>query len=51
MVLVAMSLFGVFEIGASMTAVGGDLANKSGYAGSFWSGALAVLLATPAPPR
>jgi thiol:disulfide interchange protein len=47
MVLVAMSLFGVFEIGASMTAVGGDLANKSGYAGSFWSGALAVLLATP----
>lgn len=47
MVLVALSLFGVFEIGASMTSVGGDLANKSGYAGSFWSGALAVLLATP----
>ena len=47
MVIVALSLFGVFEIGASMTAVGGDLANKSGYAGSFWSGALAVLLATP----
>ncbi|HRQ90771.1 MAG TPA: protein-disulfide reductase DsbD family protein, partial [Bacteroidia bacterium] len=47
MVAVAMSLFGVFEIGASMTGVGGDLANKSGYAGSFWSGALAVLLATP----
>jgi len=47
MVLVAMGLFGVFEIGASMTAVGGDLANRSGYAGSFWSGALAVLLATP----
>jgi len=47
MTLVALSLFGVFEIGASMTAVGGDLANKSGYSGSFWSGALAVLLATP----
>ncbi len=47
MVIVALSLFGVFEIGTSMTAVGGDLANKSGYAGSFWSGALAVLLATP----
>tara|TARA_R110002096_G_scaffold126328_13_gene273001 strand:- start:1267 stop:3423 length:2157 start_codon:yes stop_codon:yes gene_type:complete len=47
MVLVAMSLFGVFEIGTSMTAVGGDLANKTGYGGSFWSGALAVLLATP----
>ena len=47
MVIVALSLFGVFEFGASMTGVGGDLANKSGYAGSFWSGALAVLLATP----
>jgi len=47
MVVVALSLFGVFEIGGSMTSVGGDLANKSGYAGSFWSGALAVLLATP----
>lgn len=47
MVIVALSLFGVFELGTSMTTVGGDLANKSGYAGSFWSGALAVLLATP----
>jgi len=47
MVVVALSLFGVFEFGSSMTAVGGDLASKSGYAGSFWSGALAVLLATP----
>lgn len=47
MTLVAMGLFGVFEIGASMTSVGGGLASKSGYAGSFWSGALAVLLATP----
>lgn len=47
MALVAMSLFGVFEIGASLTGVGGGLATKSGYSGSFWSGALAVLLATP----
>lgn len=47
MVIVAMSLFGVFELGTSMTSMGGNLANKSGYAGSFWSGALAVLLATP----
>lgn len=47
MALVAMSLFGVFEIGTSLTGVGGNLATKSGYAGSFWSGALAVLLATP----
>ncbi len=47
MVAVAMSLFGVFEIGTSMTAVGGNLVSMSGYGGSFWSGALAVLLATP----
>src|SRR5690606_25589489 len=47
MVAVGMSLFGVFEIGAGLTSVGGGLASKSGYAGSFWSGALAVLLATP----
>lgn len=47
MVLVALSLFGVAEFGTSLTGVGGKLATKSGYAGSFWSGALAVLLATP----
>ncbi|MEM1441868.1 MAG: thioredoxin family protein [Verrucomicrobiota bacterium] len=47
MVLVALNLFGVFEVGTSLTGVGGDLTNKSGYGGSFWSGALAVLLATP----
>lgn len=47
MIVVAMSLFGVFEIGTSMTGMGGSLAAKAGYAGSFWSGALAVLLATP----
>lgn len=47
MVAVALSLFGTIEFGTSMTAMGGELTNKSGYAGSFWSGALAVLLATP----
>ncbi len=47
MVGVALSLFGVIEIGSSMTTVGGNLTYQSGYAGSFWSGALAVLLATP----
>lgn len=47
MTIVALSLFGVFEIGTSLTGVGGELVSKSGYAGSFWSGALAVLLATP----
>lgn len=47
MIAVAMSLFGAIEIGASIAGFGGDLAYKTGYAGSFWSGALAVLLATP----
>lgn len=47
MMLVGLSLAGVFEIGTSLTGVGGNLVSKSGYAGSFWSGALAVLLATP----
>lgn len=47
MTVVALSLFGVFEMGTSLTGVGGNLVTKDGYAGSFWSGALAVLLATP----
>ncbi|MCB1237500.1 MAG: thioredoxin family protein [Verrucomicrobiae bacterium] len=47
MVLVALSLFGVFEIGTGLTGAGGSLAQASGYAGSFWTGALTVLLATP----
>ena len=47
MVLVALNLFGIFEVGTSLTGVGGKLTSKDGYGGSFWSGALAVLLATP----
>ncbi|NRB74746.1 MAG: thioredoxin family protein [Verrucomicrobiales bacterium] len=47
MILVALNLFGVFEVGTSLTGVGGGLTSKEGYGGSFWSGALAVLLATP----
>ncbi len=45
--VLALSLFGVFEFGAGMTGVGGQLSTAKGYGGSFWSGALAVLLATP----
>ena len=47
MAIVGLSLYGIFEIGTSMTGIGGELVTKEGYAGSFWSGALAVLLATP----
>ncbi len=46
-VVLSLSLFGVFEIGLKMTSVGGNLTQSSGYGGSFWSGALAVILATP----
>lgn len=47
--LVALSLFGVFEInlaGKAMDAAG-DLASKEGSAGAFFNGMLAVALATP----
>lgn len=47
MFVLSLSLFGVFEFGAKMTGVGGKLSTNKGYGGSFWSGALAVLLATP----
>ena len=47
MVLIALMLFGVFEFGTGLTNVGGNLTNSAGYGGSFWNGALAVLLATP----
>jgi thiol:disulfide interchange protein len=43
----ALNLSGVFEVGLSATGVGGNLQMKSGYAGSFFTGALAVLVATP----
>jgi len=43
----ALSLFGVFEVGVGLTSAGGKLANSSGLAGSFFSGALATVLATP----
>lgn len=42
-----LSLSGVFEFGAGATAVGGELTQKSGFAGTFFSGVLAVIVATP----
>lgn len=42
-----LSMSGVFEFGVGATGVGGKLQEKSGYAGSFFSGALAVVVATP----
>ena len=45
--LLALNLFGVFEVGASLTAAGNIAADKLGLAHSFWNGALATIVATP----
>ncbi|HUB52521.1 MAG TPA: thioredoxin family protein [Terracidiphilus sp.] len=42
-----LSLAGQFEIGLSLTGTGGSLITKQGYAGSFFTGVLAVIVATP----
>lgn len=44
---VGLNLMGVFEIGAGLQGVGGGLAAKDGDAGAFFTGVLAVLVATP----
>ncbi len=43
----ALSLAGQFELGLTLTSAGGSLAQKQGYAGSFFTGVLAVVVATP----
>ena len=47
MLAFAMNMSGVFEFGLGATAVGSDLQQKSGYAGSFFTGVLATVVATP----
>jgi thiol:disulfide interchange protein DsbD len=47
MLVFALSLSGVFEIGGSLIGAGGGLQSKGGYAGSFFSGVLATVVATP----
>jgi len=47
MLLLALSMAGLFEIGAKATSVGGKLTHKEGISGSFFSGVLAVIIATP----
>lgn len=42
-----LALAGQFEIGLSLTSAGGSLAAKHGYAGSFFTGVLAMVVATP----
>jgi thiol:disulfide interchange protein DsbD len=42
-----LSLAGMFEIGLTVTDAGSSLASRHGYAGSFFTGVLAMVVATP----
>lgn len=42
-----LSMFGVFEIGMSLTGVGSEASGRAGFSGSFFSGVLATIVATP----
>ena len=42
-----LSLAGQFELGLSLTSTGGELTQKHGFAGSFFTGVLATVVATP----
>ena len=44
---VGLNLSGVFQFGSSLMGVGGGLAGKDGHWGDFFTGLLAVLVATP----
>ena len=45
--VIGLNLLGLFEFGASLQNTGSELTQKSGAAGSFFTGALAVVVATP----
>ena len=45
--LLGLNLFGVFEVGASLTAAGNLVQGRSGLGASFANGALATIVATP----
>jgi thiol:disulfide interchange protein DsbD len=45
--VLALNMAGVFEVGGRVTGVGGGLAGRAGLGGSFFSGVLATLAATP----
>ncbi len=45
--VLGLSLMGAFEVGASLTRLGGVLGASGGYADSFASGVLATVVATP----
>ena len=45
--LLGLNMAGVFEVGTSLTSVGSKVSNQGGYGGSFFSGVLTTLIATP----
>ena len=45
--VIGLNLSGVFELGGSLASTGDALASQGGIAGSFFTGALAVVVATP----
>lgn len=47
LVLVALNLAGYFEVGSGFTNVGSKMASQQGLSGSFYTGVLATLVATP----
>ncbi len=47
MFAVGLNLSGVFTIGGGISGIGGELAEKPGYWGSFFTGVLATVVATP----
>ncbi len=46
-VLIGLNLSGYFEFGLSLTDTGSALASRGGYAGSFYTGVLAAVVAAP----
>ncbi|CAA0082099.1 Thiol:disulfide interchange protein DsbD [Zhongshania aliphaticivorans] len=45
--VLSLNLLGLFEIGGSWTDIGGGLSRKKGYTGSFFTGVLATVVASP----
>ena len=47
MLAIGLNLSGVFEVGSALAGTGQGLAERKGHAGSFFTGLLAVVVATP----
>lgn len=47
LLVLGMSMYGVFEIGASITGAGQEMQQKEGFVGSFFQGLFVTVVATP----